>query len=103
MSPVPYTVYNVWLKAFTRLHEGSPSSPLQVVTDVSGPGRPAITNLTCVGDNSLHVEWMRPDQFHQSVDQYNVYYSNRRDVWDLKQIYVTPTQNQLSLRVGDLS
>ena len=60
----PYKKYSIWAKAFTSKHEGNSSARLEVLTDVSGPGRPAVTNLTCPGPNSLYVEWTQPEQFY---------------------------------------
>ena len=38
-SSEPYTKYSVWVKAFTWKHEGNSSDTIEVLTDVSGPGR----------------------------------------------------------------
>ena len=57
------------MKAFTSRHEGRSSNQLEVLTDVSGPGRAVITNLTCPADTSLYLEWARPERFYHSVDR----------------------------------
>ena len=68
LSPDPYTRYKFWLKAFTWKHEGEPSRPaLSALTDVDMPSAPHLANLTCVDDNSLAVEWDRPDKVHGKV------------------------------------
>ena len=60
----PYKKYTIWAKAFTSKHEGNSSATLEVLTDVSGPGRPLVTNLTCPSASSLFVEWTQPEQFY---------------------------------------
>ena len=60
----PDRQYSVWLKAVTAAGEGDRSFPVQVMTDVSGPGAPVITNITCLSDTSLVLQWRRPHIFY---------------------------------------
>ncbi len=34
---------------------------LKVLTDVTGPGSPLITNLTCPAEGSVYLEWTKPE------------------------------------------
>lgn len=87
----PYKKYSIWAKAFTSKHEGNSSARLEVLTDVSGPGRPAVTNLTCPGPNSLYVEWTQPEQFYHSVDSYVLHYRARgQQAWHTRTVLVPP-------------
>jgi len=87
----PYTKYSIWAKAFTSKHEGDSSATLETLTDVSGPGRPVVTNLTCPGASSLYVEWTQPDNYFHSVDSYVLHYKARsQDFWDTRTVVVPP-------------
>ncbi len=33
----------------------------KVLTDVTGPGSPLITNLTCPAEGSVYLEWTKPE------------------------------------------
>lgn len=73
----PYTHYKFWIKAFTRKNEGeSTSPPLAALTDVFGPSAPMVTNLTCVDDTSIFLEWDRPRNVAHSIDFYFVHYDS---------------------------
>eukprot|EP00092_Neocalanus_flemingeri_P005720 GFUD01006160.1.p1 GENE.GFUD01006160.1~~GFUD01006160.1.p1 ORF type:complete len:1193 (+),score=156.97 GFUD01006160.1:67-3645(+) len=87
----PYTKYTILVKAFTSKHEGNSSDKIQVLTDVSGPGRPLITNLTCPGGNTLYVEWAQPEKYYHSVDKYLLYYKSRGEKsWHQRTVLVPP-------------
>jgi len=87
----PYKKYTIWAKAFTSKHEGNSSATLTVLTDVAGPGRPLVTNLTCPTANSLFLEWTQPDHFYHSVDSYVVHWRARgQQTWDTRTILVPP-------------
>ena len=66
--------YRLWLKAFTWKNEGSPSQQLSLMTDVSGPASPFITNLTCEDARSLHLEWVSP-RSQDRLSFYTIYYA----------------------------
>lgn len=70
----PYTEYKLWLKAFTWKHEGEPSEPIVVQTDVRGPSSPRIANLTCHNADTLFLQWHRPPIYNKSIDLYYIYY-----------------------------
>jgi len=90
----PYKKYTIWAKAFTSKHEGNSSATLEVLTDVSGPGRPLVTNLTCPSANSLFVEWTQPEQFYHSVDSYVLHYRARgQSSWETRTVLVPPVDN----------
>lgn len=87
----PYTKYTIWVKAFTSKHEGNSSATIEVLTDVSGPGRSLITNLTCPGDNTLYVEWTQPEKYYHSVDKYLLYFRSREEkAWQQRIVLVSP-------------
>ena len=65
------------MKAFTWKNEGESSSPAtSALTDVKGPSAPQITNLTCVDDKSIFIEWERPRKIAHSIDFYFVNYDS---------------------------
>jgi hypothetical protein len=70
----PYLEYKLWLKAFTWKHEGDPSEPIVVQTDVRGPNAPRIANLTCHNADTLFLQWHRPSIYNKSIDLYYIYY-----------------------------
>ncbi len=74
LCTAPYTKYKIWLKAFTWKNEGKSSRPFEMVTDVSGPSAPLITNLTCKDETSIYLQWDRPEVVYKMVDYYYIYY-----------------------------
>ena len=70
----PYVEYKIWLKAYTWKHEGEPSEPLVVQTDVRGPSSPRIANLTCHNADTLFLQWHRPSIYNRSIDLYYISY-----------------------------
>ncbi|XP_044256980.1 tyrosine-protein phosphatase 99A isoform X3 [Tribolium madens] len=77
----PYTEYKIWVKAFTRNHEGEPSDPIFNTTDISGPSSPKLLNLTCQTQDTIFFQWARPEHFYYSIDYYYIYiYLNDR-IW----------------------
>ena len=71
--------YRLWLKAFTWKNEGSPSQQLSLMTDVSGPPSPVITNLTCEDASTLHLEWILP-QSQDRLAYYTIYYAHGNEI-----------------------
>ena len=96
----PYTRYKIMLKAFTWKNEGSPSHPFEVVTDVSGPSAPIVTNLTCKDEQSIYLQWERPAVVYKTVDYYYVYYHNEEQ-WEFKEVTVG-TNGSTSSRGGKI-
>ena len=91
------------MKAFTSKHEGNSSATIEVLTDVSGPGRSLITNLTCPGDNTLYVEWAQPEKYYHSVDKYLLYFKNREEkAWQQRIVLVSPVAKHNVEKVGSL-
>ena len=64
----PDREYTVWLKGRTVAGEGDRSFPVTARTDVSGPGAPVITNITCPSDTSLVLHWRRPHLIYRWVE-----------------------------------
>ena len=72
--PESYTRYKIWVKAFTFKNEGQSSDPIEVLTDVTGPGAPLFRNVSCVNDITLSLEWAMPIMYDRSVDYFIVHY-----------------------------
>ena len=72
--PESYTRYKIWVKAFTFMNEGQSSDPIEVLTDVTGPGAPLFRNVSCVNDVTLSLEWSMPITYDRSVDYFIVHY-----------------------------
>ena len=53
----PSSMYYVWIRAFTWKHEGESSTKLSVRTDVTSPSMSSVTNISCLSDNSVNVQW----------------------------------------------
>ncbi|XP_063928096.1 tyrosine-protein phosphatase 99A isoform X2 [Zophobas morio] len=77
----PFTDYKIWVKAFTRNHEGEPSDPIFNTTDISGPSPPRILNLTCQTQDTIFFQWARPQRFYYSIDFYYIYISLNNRLW----------------------
>ena len=67
VSAEPDKEYRVWLRAFTGAGPGKPSQTVRRHTDVSGPGPPHITDMSCPADTALRLRWRRPNTFYRSV------------------------------------
>ncbi len=90
MLSEPYTLYKVWVKAYTHKTEGESSRTLEFRTDVSGPNAPLIVNLTCQSNDALHVQWERPSVFYNSIDYYFIYYrSEHRSDTEFEEIAIS--------------
>ncbi|KAK4304169.1 hypothetical protein Pmani_023889 [Petrolisthes manimaculis] len=90
----PNTQFKVWTKAFTQRHEGRSSHPVFVSTDVSGPGAPIISNLTCQPDATIYLQWLRPANVYGTVDLYYIYY-RPEDSFEFEEIAVNSVNNRL--------
>ncbi len=72
--PEPYTIYEIWVRAIVNGEETDESDHITANTDVGRPSAPRVTNATCYANNSVYVEWRRPESFHKAVDYYMLYY-----------------------------
>ncbi|XP_076175855.1 putative receptor-type tyrosine-protein phosphatase mosPTP-1 isoform X4 [Ptiloglossa arizonensis] len=70
----PDTEYKIWVKAHTWKFEGEPSDHIIRRTDISGPSPPTILNVTCQTDDSIYIQWARPNFFSGSIDYYFIKY-----------------------------
>lgn len=89
----PFTKYKLWLKAFTWKNEGEPSEPFEMLTDVDGPSAPLISNLTCKDEQSIYLEWERPERVYKGIDFYFIYYRSE-DEWQFEEIIVERNGSQ---------
>ena len=94
---VSYSNYRLWLKAFTWKNEGSPSQQLSLVTDVTGPASPLVTNLTCADDTSIYLEWFTPQPRDRLV-QYNIFYSTQNKVQTISMEVQNSSRNSHKVR-----
>ncbi|XP_043222795.1 tyrosine-protein phosphatase 99A-like [Amphibalanus amphitrite] len=100
----PDRQYTVWLKAFTGAGPGQRSQPVQRWTDVSGPGAPRITDVTCPGDTTLHLRWRRPGTFYRSVDEYNVLYRDDEALeFEKHSVLVTSAQQYIATTISNMT
>ena len=72
--PESYTRYKIWVKAFTFKNEGLSSDPIEVLTDVTGPGVPLFRNVSCLNDVTFSLEWAMPNDYDRSVDYFIIQY-----------------------------
>lgn len=70
----PFTWYKVSIQAYSRKFMGEPSQVVRFRTDVSAPTPPQAVNVTCVGTDSLHIHWLRPERFYNTIDFYYLHY-----------------------------
>lgn len=78
----PNTSYKVWVKAYARSVEGSPSEAVENRTDICKPSAPEIMNAACE-QNTLFLQWRRPINF-TTIDYYYVAYRSEGD-YDFKE------------------
>ena len=91
--PESYTRYKIWVKAFTFKNEGRSSQPIEVLTDVTGPGAPLFRNVSCVNDVTLSLEWAMPINWDRSVDYFVIQYrktvgGDRGDYYLMRQVII---------------
>ena len=91
--PESYTRYKIWVKAFTFKNEGQSSQPIEVLTDVTGPGAPLFRNVSCVNDVTLSLEWAMPINWDRSVDYFVIQYrktvgGDRGDYYLMHQVII---------------
>lgn len=91
--PEPNTQFRIWTKAYTQRHEGKSSYPVMVSTDLSGPGAPVISNLSCQADGDIYLQWLRPEKLYGTVDLYYIYY-RPEDSFEFEEIAVNSVNNR---------
>ncbi|MPD00303.1 Tyrosine-protein phosphatase 99A [Portunus trituberculatus] len=92
-SREPNTQFKVWTKAYTQRHEGKSSQPVIVSTDLSGPGAPTISNLSCQANGDIYLQWLRPEKLYGTVDLYYIYY-RPEDSFEFEEIAVNSVNNR---------
>ncbi|KZC04425.1 Tyrosine-protein phosphatase 99A, partial [Dufourea novaeangliae] len=70
----PNTTYKIWVKAYTWKNEGEPSDYIIRQTDIQGPSAPRILNVSCQTNDSIYIQWARPQVFWGSIDYYFINY-----------------------------
>lgn len=60
------------MKAFSTKHEGNLSAPTVGRTDIMGPSPPILRNVSCEYNNSIMVEFNRPERYPDSLDMYYI-------------------------------
>jgi len=88
-----FTVYKIWVQAYTLNSEGYPSEPISCGTDVASPSEPLMINASCFGQGSIYVEWMPPKSFYESIDMYQVTASAWNNSFP-QQISIPPVETQ---------
>lgn len=101
----PFTEYTIWVESWGRGDGDSESErtdQLKQCTDVSGPGPPRITNITCVPtNNSFYIQWQRPTEFFNTIDLYYITYRSI-DSNEYEEIKVDTVNDDLEQVVGNL-
>lgn len=79
----PFTWYKASVQAYSRRHLGDSSSQVKFRTDVSAPSAPEVLNLTCFDQNSIQLQWQRPERFYNQIESYHVQYrlADQPDGW----------------------
>lgn len=70
----PFTWYKVHIQAYSRKFLGEPSAQVKFRTDISNPSAPQYVNVTCYSQDSILIQWQRPDKYYNSIDFYYVQY-----------------------------
>jgi receptor-type tyrosine-protein phosphatase gamma len=78
----PFTWYLVFIQAYSRKFTGEPSQTVKFRTDVSGPSPPQVINVTCFSQDSVHIQWQRPEDYYNQIDYYYVRYKALDSAWD---------------------
>lgn len=78
----PYTWYLVQIQAYSRKFTGESSQNVKFRTDVSAPSPPQLMNVTCYTQDSILIQWQRPDEFYNQIDYYYVRYKALETGWD---------------------
>lgn len=68
-------------------------------TDVSGPGPPRITNITCIPPNSFFVQWQKPVIFYDTIDFYYISYRSE-SATDFEEIAIDTSKENVDFKVS---
>ncbi|XP_050411666.1 tyrosine-protein phosphatase 99A isoform X1 [Patella vulgata] len=66
----PYTEYKLRVAAFTGGGKGPFSEEYPALTDLRGPSKPIIRNLTVLSPNTLYLAWDKPKIYYKKIDNY---------------------------------
>lgn len=77
----PFTWYTVHIQAHSRKFAGEPSQQLKFRTDVSAPSAPLLSNVTCYSQDSILIQWQRPENYFNQIDYYFVSYRQDSSAW----------------------
>ena len=58
-----------------------------MLTDVSGPSAPMITNLTCLNPTTIYLKWDRPRKVHKDIDFYIVSFRDESQ-WKFQELVI---------------
>lgn len=79
--PEPYVEYKIWVMAYTKKNDGEVSDPVYNMTDIGGPSAPRVLNSTCQTQDTMFIQWARPDHFFYSIDYYYIYINLDDHLW----------------------
>lgn len=102
----PFTEYKIWVDSVMMGdgdNDNDRSETLKQYTDVSGPGPPRITNVTCL-HNSIFIQWQRPIEFFNTIDLYTIYYkSTNNDKYNEIKVNSSSSNDVLNQIVDNLT
>lgn len=90
----PLTWYTVQIQAFSRKFTGEPSSPIKFRTDLSAPSAPQSVNVTCFSQDSILIQWLRPEKFYERIDYYYVQYKPD-SAWQFEETTMSAKKDKL--------
>ena len=73
-------MYNISIEGIIEGDITTPrSNEILAHTDIDKPGSPIITNLTCMDEGKLYLEWLRPEKYGSHVDTYKIFYGPKNN------------------------
>ena len=77
----PFTVYEIWARSVGwDSEESEDSAHIHAKTDVAKPYAPYIKNLTCYDTGMVYLEWIKPDEYNNTIDYYMLYYKKASEL-----------------------
>lgn len=70
----PFTYYKTHIQAYSSKFLGEPSQSVKFKTDVSAPSSPQSVNVTCYSQESILIQWQKPEKYYNQIDYYYVQY-----------------------------